>query len=815
MRIGSAHGARSAITNCAVTAARVIALVVTALLVAVAAPPASAALTAAPATTMPRDDAVQVVIDSIDPAVLTPAATLAVRGRVRVAGVQPLDDVEVRLRLQRSRLDTREQVARWASADPEDGDGNRVAGLDLELGLGTEGVGGLGGEVPFAFEIAASDLNLPSDPSRWGRSWGPRGIAVEVVGDSGQGLEQLALARSFVVWLPGKEFFPTQLSVLVPFVAPPATGPNGLVDLTTMRDLTGDGGRLEQLLRATEDAPVDWALDPVLLASAAAVAEPLEPGAPSTDPPVTEPTPGPKPTPNEPAPSPATPSPGAPTAPADEASPEGSDGEETSTDVPDRPVVTWLEDLRAAAGERDVVALPYADADVVALTVAGSDELLDWTAELGRATVEGLLGEPADSDVAWPANGSADPAILGDLSRHGYRAAVLDSRARPVTERIFFTPTGRADLGDGSASMDGLLSDYGLSEVLADTGNPDSGALATARFLAETAAVTLEQPGRSRHLLVTAPREWQPDADALARLLADVELAPWVDYRTLSELEDTEPPNLERGVQRAPFLDDNQSDDNRSDDNRSDDRTEGTEDQGSGGASPDPSLLGPLSVSYLHGVADTLESVRSFASVLTEPQEVVPPLEASAAALTSVAWRPHQQGRREAAAELSAQVEDLISSVRVLEGSSVNVLTARAELPVTVVNDLGQEVNAVVRLQPLSSRLLIPDTAAVNLGAGQREQVRLPFRALANGNVEVEGAVLTPDGDQIGPTVLMQVRVRADWESRGTAAAAVAMALLVLAGLIRTIRRGRRRPDDDTSGPLSSGAPESPVTGGS
>lgn len=785
-----------------------------ALLVTASATAAPAVLSTTTATTTTtaaaRDGAAQVVIDSIDPAVLTPGGTLSVRGRVRVTGTQPLDDVEVRLRLQRSRLDTREQVAQWASADPEDGDGNQVAGLDLELAPGD------GGEVPFAFEIPASDLGLPSARSRWGRSWGPRGIAVEVVGDSGQGLEQLGLTRSFMVWLPGKEFLPTQLSVLVPFVAPPTAGPNGLVDVTTMQELTRDGGRLEQLLRATAGAPVDWALDPALLASAAAVAEPLEPGTPRTEPPVIGPTTtgptttGPAPTspePTGPEPTPtASSSPATPTEQADENS-----AEETGTEVPDRPVAVWLEDLRAAAGERDVVALPYADADVVALTTAGEDELLDWTVDLGRATVETLLGEPASSDVAWPANGSADPGVLGDLSRHGYRAAVLDSRARPVQEPIFFTPTGRADLDTANASMDGLLSDYRLSEVLADTGDSDGGAPATARFLAETAAVTLEQPGRPRHLLVTAPREWQPDADALAGLLADVELAPWVEYRALSELRDTEPPGLERGVERAPFLDDARPE--GSEDRDATDQRDGTTGPGSTDRDADLDVPGPLPASYLHAVSDALDSVRSFASVLTEPQEVVAPLKRSAAALTSVAWRPHQQGRRQAAAELSAQVQELESSVRVLEGSSVNVLTARAELPVTVVNDLGQEVNAVVRLQPLSSRLVVPDTAEVNLGAGQREQVRLPFRALANGDVEVEGTLLTPDGDQIGPTVLMQVRVRADWESRGTAVAAVAMALLVLAGLVRTIRRGRRRPDDGSSGSVSPESPGSPVGG--
>jgi hypothetical protein len=131
------------------------------------------------------------------------------------------------------------------------------------------------------------------------------------------------------------------------------------------------------------------------------------------------------------------------------------------------------------------------------------------------------------------------------------------------------------------------------------------------------------------------------------------------------------------------------------------------------------------------------------------------------------------------------------------------VVSSEADLPVTVANDLGQAVNVVVSLQPRSPRLVPEGTVAVHIPAQSRQRVALPVKAVANGDTEVVVTVRAPDGAPLGSPVTVPVRVRADWETRGILVAGGLLALVLVVGLVRTIRRGGRRggggvdPDSD------------------
>ena len=72
--------------------------------------------------------------------------------------------------------------------------------------------------------------------------------------------------------------------------------------------------------------------------------------------------------------------------------------------------------------------------------------------------------------------------------------------------------------------------------------------------------------------------------------------------------------------------------------------------------------------------------------------------------------------------------------------------------------------------------------------------MRIPITAVANGNVNVEVHVL-PDaeGRDLAEPATFAVRVRADWETIGTAVVAGLLAIAFVIGLIRTIRRGGRK----------------------
>ncbi|MEK8226774.1 DUF6049 family protein [Oerskovia sp. M15] len=78
------------------------------------------------------------------------------------------------------------------------------------------------------------------------------------------------------------------------------------------------------------------------------------------------------------------------------------------------------------------------------------------------------------------------------------------------------------------------------------------------------------------------------------------------------------------------------------------------------------------------------------------------------------------------------------------------------------------------------------------LAPGTEVSFKVPVRAIGSGDVGVEVELLAvPEGVVIAPSSDFVVRVRADWETVGTAVFAGFVALLMIGGLWRTIRRGR------------------------
>lgn len=74
--------------------------------------------------------------------------------------------------------------------------------------------------------------------------------------------------------------------------------------------------------------------------------------------------------------------------------------------------------------------------------------------------------------------------------------------------------------------------------------------------------------------------------------------------------------------------------------------------------------------------------------------------------------------------------------------------------------------------------------------------VHIPVHAVGSGNVDVDVVLYSPSGAVVGTGGDMQVRVRADWETVGTAVVAGVLVVLLVIGLIRTARRGRRMPPE-------------------
>jgi hypothetical protein len=648
---------------------------------------------------------------SLDPTIGTPGARLRATGSVRVIGDLPLTEVEVRLRISRTRLNSRGELTAVAAGRTSSRDGDIVARQALRGRL-------------TAGQRANFDVAVDLDDVEALQEFGVHVLNVEVVARSREGLARAAIVRTFLPWVPARrDFKPAGFAWLWPLVAPPAQLADGrYADDSLSGEMAGDGrlGRITAAgSRLGQQMPLTWVVDPALLETAE----------------------------------------------------DMSDGYTVRAEDPSQPAVDgvgagaaqqWLDQVRTATRLGDVATLPYADPDVVALRRGGLTSDLVAARGRGDAMAAELLGRDVVTDLAWPADGYADRPTLRTLRSGGTQAVVLNAGAIPTELALPFTPTGRVDIGTRDGRLTGLLYDPVLTATMGPGANAQP-LLAAQRFVAETAMITAELPGigPERTILIAPPRNWSPPPELLDRIVSASLQAPWLSAVSVADLRASKPPEIDREPLTYP---------------RSIRRRE-------------------LPVAYLDAVRDLHERIATFSAVLTEPETIVPPLDAAVFRLESTWWR----GRDDRLGRLTGTrgyVLELRDQVQVLPGS-YTFGSKSGTIPLTVSNDLTQAVSVRIGLTPSPPRLEVGTVGQVRIPAESKVQVEVPATAIANGPVVIRTALLTPGGDQYGQPVQLRIQVT----QYGTVALgipAVAAAVLFATAGYRLFRRAaaaRRTPD--------------------
>lgn len=216
---------------------------------------------------------------------------------------------------------------------------------------------------------------------------------------------------------------------------------------------------------------------------------------------------------------------------------------------------TWLDRVRAVTAKQPLFTTPYGDPDAATLVSDGPATAanLDNAFTDGRRLAGSVLGR---TDLSPPAPGAAAPAAgstaaaqaitagtawsaggpdsyvsLEHLaSRDDVGTLVLPDTALPsASSPVVTTPDG----GGGTATI--LLANAGLTSLLGSAGTAPGSAAATSQlFLAQTALLASQHPGSP--VIVAPPRRWQPAPGLAASLLAGIASAPWLNPVTLASL---------------------------------------------------------------------------------------------------------------------------------------------------------------------------------------------------------------------------------------------------------------------------------------
>ena len=718
-------------------------------------------------------DGLTVEVDKINPEVISPGSDITVEGTITNTSTETLSGFDMRVSLQSRSQSSVELLKDWLVFD--DSSYSYVAHTEqLNHSLAA------GASMRFSLNIRASQL-----PSAAGNNWGARGMEVTVT--SG---ELVSSDRAIAVWSPNTQVQPTKITAVIPLTASAmqmrellalqsgaAFSPSQSDGFSPNACITGDKVDLKlattqmrtrtiEILNAANSQTI-VAVDPYLLSALGATAAAVNQKAADATPSATA-----SPTASAPATASAntensTPSATASATPSASATPAPSQSSTQNAKAVEAQQVAALNQALAGALKRGgIIALPPMDADLVALShvSTGASQIREAINQSKAMVGKDQLLSGARADVAISSSLELDQTYLD---------AVKGQVSTVISPPDALYPAGDLDyIPDSTAFLNNqrvLIPDQTLSESVSGVLTTYEGFLGNltdfdARQLARgtTAVITRQRPDQVRHVLLLVERDSASNMDVkdLNDRLSAINNS-WSTPAPLTELEQLASTKASDGteIEREPLP----------------------------VSSTDPYRINEQELAT---ASKTVSTTQNMVSIYNEPAKIAGSTLRLTEVATSSAWR---QGKFMVVIDdVGCRNKIIGNMLRTLPSSTINLIDSSAHLPVRVSNDTSQPAKVTIHLRPSRSLLRSKgDTTAV-IPANSQTTVMVPVNAVGSGDIDVKVSMKNALGQPVGSSSTVHMRVRANWESWFTWGLGSVFSVLMVAGIVRTVHRGRR-----------------------
>lgn len=718
-------------------------------------------------------DGLTVEVDKINPEVISPGSDITVEGTITNTSTETLSGFDVRVSLQSRSQSSVEMLKDWLVFD--DSSYSYVAHTEqLNHSLAA------GASMRFSLNIRASQL-----PSAAGNNWGARGMEVTVT--SG---ELVSSDRAIAVWSPNTQVQPTKVTAVIPLTASAmqmrellalqsgaAFTPSQSDGFSPNACITGDKVDLKlattqmrtrtiEILNAANSQTI-VAVDPYLLSALGATAAAVNQKTADATPSATA-----SPTASAPATASAntensTPSATASATPSASATPAPTQSSTQNAKAVEAQQVAALNQALAGALKRGgIIALPPMDADLVALShvSTGASQIREAINQSKAMVGKDQLLSGARADVAISSSLELDQTYLD---------AVKGQVSTVISPPDALYPAGDLDyIPDSTAFLNNqrvLIPDQTLSESVSGVLTTYEGFLGNltdfdARQLARgtTAVITRQRPDQVRHILLLVERDSASNMDVkdLNDRLSAINNS-WSTPAPLAELEQLASTKASDGteIEREPLP----------------------------VSSTDPYRINEQELAT---ASKTVSTTQNMVSIYNEPAKIAGSTLRLTEVATSSAWR---QGKFMVVIDdVGCRNKIIGNMLRTLPSSTINLIDSSAHLPVRVSNDTSQPAKVTIHLRPSRSLLRSKgDTTAV-IPANSQTTVMVPVNAVGSGDIDVKVSMKNALGQPVGSSSTVHMRVRANWESWFTWGLGSVFSVLMVAGIVRTVHRGRR-----------------------
>ncbi|MEO9222739.1 MAG: DUF6049 family protein [Mycobacteriaceae bacterium] len=443
----------------------------------------------------------------------------------------------------------------------------------------------------------------------------------------------------------------------------------------------------------------------------------------------------------------------------------------------------WLQRLKAVAKQRCVLAMPWSQADLNALSRSSLPDLVSQAVASGRDVVAKSLGLPAVTNVVWPDGGFLTERTAAGLPRLGTKTVLVSSDGVEPAEDSGLAPgTRTVKLAAEGGSLGAGLIDAPAETALAATGSGRDRQLRLQDALGAMTwpAITTAQNGdggtRSARgavtgaVLLAPPQVWDIDGDQAQTLLDGVSALLRSGAATAAPL-----PALVNGATTSP-----------------------TTAQLDYPVQASSTEVPPRTTAAIAaGLADLDQFGRALQrdpqSGVT-PDDLLSPLRLALLRAASTSFAEDDAGSAaevDAARQALTRLHDEVS----LQAPSGTYTLASAQSPLLLVvrNDLPVSIDVRVSVDaPAGQRAT--DIGVQPLPAGSSRQLQVPTDVSRTGQFAVDVALSTDSGQQLGESARLQVRSTAYGPATALATAGAALVLLALVGR-RLWHRFRGQPD--------------------
>ena len=734
-----------------------------------AAPSTTSAPSTAPAAANEKTtNQVTVSIDALAPEVLRSDQDLNLTGTITNGTAQTITGADLVTRVQRSTESTSRGLSKWLTGTDESGLSDPFTvplGHDLQPG----------GVSQFSITIPADELPLNSTDQ-----WGPRGVSVALAAQD----VSLAQDRSILVWDSGAPVAPMRMTVFLPVTA--SAQEMAVLSGPRTRERTEALSRIHNRVLGLVSMAGDGviaAVDPALVEALGVTTASLEqaarnnssqPSTPDASPQAPQSTDS---SASSPPTAPSTTAPSASAAPSPQtggnatASPSGK-APQVSNEV------TQLSAALARAIHSDsLVALPWGDSDTAALAHLQQTSLIETAAR--RTQESAIVKAGAPTSVSWLASSVADATTVNALAQPDSTIIASPESLSP-SDDLTYTPSGLGASGNHAVlipeqSLSGALTGQDANPTASDQGDSttqstQASALDTRQLLRGDSAILVRQaPMLERDIVVAMPRQAASavQSSVVRERVTALRSVPWTQSQTLGALQESAQHEVAAVNEGTSRIERSESPDTVIDDDE-------------------------LSADTFAAAGRTATTLQSISSVLSEPAALLGDYTDLEAVVSSASWRADPATRNAQVPAAEAAGAGVTSSLAAVPSSTINLISSEAQLPVRVASSLAQDVTVQVYLVSNNKRLQVPRTTTVRVPAHQQAKVTVPIQAVGSGDVALTVQVLAADGTTVGTPTTVNMRVRADWEGRGTGIIVGVLVSIVVIGTVRTVRRGRR-----------------------